>query len=257
MQSAACCSLLSTVFAIGAFGGLLSGMLGVGGAVILLPLLTTFAGLTLKEAAGITIVQVVAASVISWVAYQRGRLVHLRLATYMGAASAVGGGAAGYVSGYLSSRTLEWIFLVIVVAAVALLLIPVTELSITGGEMPRFNAPLAAGLGLLVGSLAGLLGAGGGFLIVPLLIGIMRLPTRLAIGTSPVVILISGSFGLVGKFLSLQVQPDLAAALVGGAAPCAYLGARLGRRLPPRALRLLLGVMLCLTAVRSAVTLVS
>ncbi len=89
--------------------------------------------------------------------------------------------------------------------------------------MPRFNAPLAAGLGLLVGSLAGLLGAGG-IPIVPLLIGIMRLPTRLAIGTSPVVILISGSFGLVGKFLSLQVQPDLAGRPGGGAPPCAYLG---------------------------------
>ncbi len=249
--------LLITVFAIGASGGLLSGMLGVGGAVILLPLLTTFAGLTLKEAAGITIVQVVAASIISWVVYQQGHLVHLRLALFMGAASAVGGGAAGYVSGYLSSAVLEWVFLAVVVVAIALLLIPFTEMSNASGEMPRFSPPVAAVLGLLVGSLAGLLGAGGGFLIVPLLIGVMRLPTRLAIGTSPVVILISGSFGFAGKLLSFQVQPDLAAALVGGAAPCAYLGTRLGRRLPPRALRLLLGVVLCLIAVRSVVALVS
>ena len=83
--------MLLTVFAIGAVGGLVSGMLGVGGAVLLLPLLTSFTGLTLKEAAGLTIVQVVASSLISWVVYQRGHLVHLSLAVSMGIASICGG----------------------------------------------------------------------------------------------------------------------------------------------------------------------
>ncbi|MGH2353966.1 MAG: sulfite exporter TauE/SafE family protein [Chloroflexota bacterium] len=249
--------MLTTVFAIGAAGGLLSGMLGVGGAVILLPLLTAFAGLSLKQASGITIVQVVVSSLVSWAAYQRGRLVHLELATYMGSASALGGIAGGYGSSVLSSRTLEWVFLSVVIVAIALLLIPVGELPATSGDLPRFNPVQAIGLGLMVGALAGLLGAGGGFLIVPLMIGALRLPTRLAIGSSPVVILISGSFGFAGKLLAGQIQPDLAAALVVSAAPCAYLGTHIGRRLPSRFLRLLLGTILVLIAVRGVLVLFS
>jgi uncharacterized protein len=244
-----------TVFLIGAAGGLLSGMLGVGGAVILLPLLTGFAGLTLKEASGLTIVQVVVSSLISWWAYQQGRLVHLSLAVTMGVASAAGGLVAGYASGRLSDRTLEAVFLAVVLAAVVLLLVPIPEPPFKAGELPRYSPALAAGLGLLVGSVAGLLGAGGGFLIVPLLIAVMRLPTRLAIGTSPVVILISGSFGFVGKLLAGQVDPVLAAALVLGASPSTYLGTLIGRRLPPRVLRRLLGLVLVLIAARTVYTL--
>ena len=117
--------------------------------------------------------------------------------------------------------------------------------------MPRFNTAVAAGLGLLVGTLAGLLGAGGGFLIVPLLLTVMRLPTRLAIGTSPVVVLISGSFGFAGKLFAAQIDPLLAGALVVGASPFAYLGTLIGQRLPPRALRALLGLVLVVIAVRA------
>ena len=244
--------MLLDIVLIGAAGGLLSGMLGVGGAVILLPLLTTIAGLTFKEASGLTSVQVVVSSLISWAAYQRGSLVHLRLAVTMGASSAIGGLIAGYGSGRLSNRTLEWIFLGIVLAAIALLLIPIPEPPPPKpGEMPAFNPFLAAGLGLLVGTLAGLLGAGGGFLIVPLLLTVMRLPTRLAIGTSPVVVLISGAAGFAGKLAGGQIDPLLAGALVVGASPCAYLGTLIGRRLPPRALRALLALVLVAIAARA------
>ena len=109
----------------------------------------------------------------------------------------------------------------------------------------------------LIGAIGGLLGAGGGFLVVPLLLGVMRLPTRLAIGTAPVVVLLGGAAGFVGKLLGGQVEPRLAAALVLGASPCAYLGTRLGQRLPPRVLRLMLGVLLALIAVRSVYVLLT
>jgi len=243
------------VLIIGAVGGVVSGMLGVGGAVILLPLLSTFGGLTLKQASSITIVQVVASSLISWLAYARGRMVHLPLALYMGAASAAGGLVGGVLSKSFTSRTLEWIFFAVVLVAIALLFMPVRELIVDAGGYPPFNRWLAMGLGAFVGTLAGILGAGGGFLVVPLMISLVRLPTRMAIGSSPVVILVSGSFGFAGKMLSGQIRPDLALALVLGAAPCAYLGTQIGRRLRTRFLRLLLTAILVLIAARSAVLL--
>jgi uncharacterized membrane protein YfcA len=248
--------VLAVVFAVGIAAGLFSGLLGVGGAVVLLPLLTTFAGMSLKEASNVTLVQVVAASVVSWAAYHRGRAVHLRLALHMGVASAAGGLVGSYGSRAFSSRALEWLFLGVVLTALGLLLAPGRSAGPVEEGHPRFNRALAAGLGTGAGLLAGLLGAGGGFLIVPLMVGALRLPPRLAVGSSPVVILVGASFALAGKILAGVVDPRAATALVVGATPAAYLGARIGQRLPGRVLRLLLGLVLVGVAIRAAVPLV-
>jgi uncharacterized membrane protein YfcA len=240
--------LLATVFLIGAGGGLLAGLLGVGGAVVLLPLLTAFSGLDLKEASSVTIVQVIVTSLISFAAYQRRRLVHARVAFVMGTGSVVGGFAGGYGTRAIPTRWLEWLFLAVVLLAIGLLFVPVHEPVTLAGQMPPFNRGLTLMLGLLAGGLAGLLGAGGGFLMVPLMIGVMRMPTRLAIGSSPAVILISASSGLLGKLVAGHIRPDLAVALIAGAGPAAYVGTALGGRLTPRGLRLLLALVLVVIA---------
>jgi uncharacterized membrane protein YfcA len=230
-------------------------MLGIGGAVILLPLLSAFAGLTLKEASNITVVQVVASSLIGWWAFRRGGLVHTRLAIWMGGAGAVGGFLGGFVSGRLTELQLEVIFLSVVLAAIVLLFLPVRELAVGGDSMPAFNVPFAVGLGALVGALAGMLGAGGGFLIVPLMLTGLRIPMRLAIGSSSVVKLISSSFAYAGKLVGTHIEPALALALLAGAIPCTYAGTWIARRVPPRFLRGLLAVMLIGIALRSVQTL--
>jgi uncharacterized membrane protein YfcA len=250
-------SLLAAVFVVGAAGGFLSGLLGVGGAVVLLPLLTTFVGLTTKQASGITIAQVTAASLISLYGYRRSGLVHLPLALYMGAGSALGGIAGGYGSRAVPNAALDWIFLVVVLAAIALLFVRVGDAPRWDSGRPHVNPLQSIGLGMVAGTLAGLLGAGGGFLLVPLMIGTLRLPTRLAIGTSPAVILIAGSAGLVSKVAAGQVPANLAAALVLGAMPTAYLGGWVNRRLPPRTLRLLLGGILSLVATRGVLAMLA
>jgi uncharacterized membrane protein YfcA len=236
-------------------------MLGVGGAVVLLPLLTAFAGLTLKEATNITVVQVVASSLIGWWAFRRGGLVHTRLAVWMGGAGAVGGFAGGYASGRLSELQLQIIFLSVVVAALVLLFLPVREIAIAGvaqdgkNGMPSFNVPFAVGLGGLVGALAGMLGAGGGFLIVPLMLTALRIPMRLAIGSSSVVKLISSSFGYAGKLAGTHIDPVLASTLLVSAIPSTYVGTWIARRVPPRYLRYTLAGMLIINSARSVQTL--
>jgi len=244
-----------SVLLIGIVGGVLSGMLGVGGAVILLPLLTTFAGLSLKEASNITVVQVVASSLIGWWSFRRGKLVHTQLALWMGGAGAFGGFAGGYSSAFFTNRDLEWVFLAVVLAALILLFLPVRELTIAGDEMPSFSRPYAAGLGLFVGILAGMLGAGGGFLIVPLMIAALRVPTKVAIGSSAIVKLISSLFAYGGKVMGMYIDPVLVLTLLVGAIPFTYLGTRIARRVSPRTLRTVLSSMLFLIALRTIQTL--
>ena len=154
--------VLLTVFLIGAIGGLLAGLLGVGGAVILLPLLTTFAGLSLKEAAGLTVVQVVASSLVSWWAFRRERLVHMPLAVTMGTGAAIGGLAGGAVSGHLPETALELIFLGAVLAALALLLLPPLDTPAPPDKMPHYNPFLAVGWGSWWGAWPGSWGRGAG-----------------------------------------------------------------------------------------------
>ena len=247
--------LFALFFAVGAIGGVLAGLLGVGGAVVLLPLLTGLTGISLKEASNVTIVQVVAAALVGVGTYYRRRLIHVRPALIMGGASLAGGLLGGYGSAALPSIAIESLFLVVVGVAVALLFIPVAESAAADGTLPFVEPLKAAGLGLCVGTLAGLLGAGGGFLIVPLLIGALRFPTRLAIGTSPAVIVLGSAAALVGKAVSHQVQVLPAVAVVAGAMPFTYLGARLSHRLSPRALRLLLVAVLIAIAAHGATTL--
>lgn len=230
-------------------------MLGIGGAVILLPLLTVFAGLTLKEASNVTVVQVVASSLIGWWAFRRGGLVHTRLALWMGGAGALGGFIGGFASGRLTELQLQIIFLSVVVAALVLLFLPVKELAVSGDSMPAFNVPFAAGLGVIVGLLAGMLGAGGGFLIVPLMLTGLRVPMRLAIGSSSVVKLISSSFAYAGKLAGTHIDPMLALALLASAVPCTYAGTWIARRVPARFLRVTLAVMLVGIALHSVQTL--
>ncbi|HET7768721.1 MAG TPA: sulfite exporter TauE/SafE family protein, partial [Chloroflexota bacterium] len=241
---------LATLFAAGAVGGLMSGLVGVGGAVILLPLLTALTGMSIKEASNITIVQVVAAGLVGAGTYYRRRLIHMRLAALMGGASLAGGLIGGLLSGAVPPVLVEALFLAVVFVAIALLFTPLGETVAADAALPYVDPLLASGLGLGVGGLAGVLGAGGGFLIVPLLIGALRLPTRLAIGTSPAVILLGSAAALAGKAAARQIAVLPALALVAGAVPFTYVGARLSSRLSPRALRLLLGFVLAGIALR-------
>lgn len=247
--------MLLPIFLVGIVGGVLSGMLGIGGAVILLPLLIAFGGLTLKEATNVTVVQVLVSSLIGWWSFRRGKLVHTRLALWMGGAGAIGGFAGGFGSGYFSNRDLEVVFLGVVLAAIFLLFLPIKELALSGDALPTFNRPFAAGLGGIVGVLAGMLGAGGGFLIVPLMIVGLRVPTRLAIGSSSIVKLISSGFAYAGKLAGTHIDYVLVAALLAGAIPATYLGTWIARRIPPWSLRLILTTMLIGIALRSAQTL--
>src|SRR5688500_7858003 len=170
----------------------------------------------------------------------------------MGGAGAFGGFVGGFVSGQLSELQLEIIFLSVVLAAIVLLFLPVRELAVSGETKPDFNIAFAVGLGGLVGLLAGMLGAGGGFLIVPLMLTGLRIPMRLAIGSSSVVKLISSSFAYAGKLLATYIDPALAIALLAGTVPSTYLGTWIARRVSARFLRAVLIIMLVVVAAQSA-----
>jgi uncharacterized membrane protein YfcA len=113
----------------------------------------------------------------------------------------------------------------------------------------RFNRPAATASGLVVGGLVGMVGAGGGFLLVPLMLYVLRIPMRAAVAASLGIVLLSGLAGAAGKVATGQVEWHLALALVAGALPGAWVGAAVSRRTHTRVLGLILGLLIGIVAI--------
>jgi uncharacterized membrane protein YfcA len=249
-------ALALTLFVLGTAGAFVAGLLGVGGAIVMIPLLLyvpSFLGvgtLDMKSVAGITMVQVFVAAVSGVIAHRRGRAVHWPL-VWIGGVSMAGGSLAGALaSKYTSQRFLLVIFALMATAATGLVAVRMESLELPiFAEHVRFSRPRAAMVSLGVGLGAGLVGAGGAFLLVPLLVALVGIPLRVTIGSSLGITALASAAGLAGKVVTGQVPWSLALAVAVGAVPGAQLGARVSRRIPTRLLKATLFVIVAATAV--------
>lgn len=249
--------LSAVLVGLGALGAFVAGLVGVGGAIVMIPLLLFvpplfgFAPMSMHTVAAVTMVQVAAAGVAGVLAHHGRERVSGALVGVLGGATMFGAFGGAVLSRYMSGQSLEAVFAGIATIAAALML---GRLNRMPDSRPygahQLNRPLAVMLGGGVGVLAGMVGAGGGFLLLPLMIHVLRIPLRTAVGASLGVVAMTGVAGAFGKAISGQVEWLLALALVAGALPGAQLGAVVSRRTRPETLGLLLGVFIGLVALR-------
>ena len=239
---------------LGAVGGFLSGLLGVGGALIMIPLMLEappwfgLPPLSMQHVAGLSMVQVVFASISGVLRHHRNRCFHgplfILLAVCMSGAALVG----AVVSKWMPDTALLLAFGIMLIAAGSMLFIPVrgeTETAPVGCINVEFNRFAAIGIGLGVGLVGGMVGAGGGFLLVPLMLYILHIPLRVTVGTSLGVVLAGGIAGGIGKIVTGQVLWFPAIGLILGSIVMAQAGAIVSHKTPARALRyLLIGVVI-------------
>src|SRR5438094_648124 len=248
----------ATLMGLGLGGAFVAGLLGVGGAIVMIPLLlyvpplVDVGMLSVKAVAGVTMVQVLVAATSGMLAHRRRRAVNAELAWVGGVAMASGSLVGALASYYVYDRWLLLIFALMVTAAGALMIVPVEAAapSLPIGEPRRFSRPLTATVCGSVGVGAGLVGAGGAFLLVPLLLAVVGVPIRVTIGSSLAITALSSSMGVVGKLVTDQIPYESALVVAIGAVPGAHLGAALSRRLSGSQLRLALGLIIVVIAVR-------
>jgi uncharacterized membrane protein YfcA len=230
---------------VGLTGGFIAGLLGLGGGVVMLPLLTFVGGIPLKLATGTSLAQILVVSATGMVTHYRGGMVDLKAGLTLGAAGIAGGFAGSFLSVQLSTRSLQLIYLLVVSLAIILLFIP-RKLEDKDYRKGDFNKPGGIATGMGVGCLTGLLGVGGGFIVIPLMIYVLKIPLRVAIGTSLLIILITSVGTLGAKFGVGHVNPFITVIVLSGSVIGALLGARISLRSPVTVLRLILLSMLVL-----------
>lgn len=220
--------------------GISLGLLGGGGSILAVPLLVYVAGLPAKEAIATSLLVVGVTSAVGVLPYARAGRVRWRTGLLFGVAGMAGAYAGGRVAVFVPAGVLLTGFAVMMLA---------TATAMIRGRRPAEPRPAPHELpvlrvaldGVVVGLVTGLVGAGGGFLVVPALALLGGMPMPVAVGTSLVVIAMKSFAGLAGHLSGVGIDWGLAAAVSIAAVIGSLLGGRLAGRIPEDALRMAFG----------------
>ncbi len=186
--------------------GLALGTLGGGGSILTVPVLVYVLGFDPKLAIAMSLPVVGTAALVGVVSHWRAGNVRLKTAALFGSVAMVGSYTGARASVLLTGR-MQLVILgtVMLAAAVSMLRSAVRETAESGASAPAHPALMLA-VGLGVGVLTGIIGIGGGFLIVPALVILGRVPMKAAVGTSLLVIALNSTSGYLGH-LGREVVP--------------------------------------------------
>ena len=249
--------MLIGAIVIGVLVGSLTGLLGAGGAIIALPLLVYALGIPMADA----VPMMLAVGVLSPISALLPRLrtdVDWRSVAAVGAAGILGAYGGTVAGAHLPERlTLTAFALLMILAGVRML--RRSRPSDQPAPQPGTGARILRGLGvgLLAGFLTGLLGLGGGFIVIPLLMLALHLPFKRAVGTSLAVTVINAAAGLVSHWGTAQLDWGLTATFAIATVLAAFLAARFATKVPgeplQRAFALLVLVLAAFTLIQSLV----
>jgi uncharacterized membrane protein YfcA len=214
--------------------GVSLGLLGGGGSILTVPILVYVAGVETKQAIAMSLFVVGATSLAGVVPHARAGRVRWRTGLLFGGAGMAGAYAGGRLAAFIPAGVLLAAFAVMMaVTAVAMLR---SRPAPAGGHADRPIVRILAE-GVTVGLVTGLVGAGGGFLVVPALVLLGGLSMPVAVGTSLLVIAMKSFAGLAGYLSSVHIDWPLTLAVTGAAVLGGLAGSRLAGRVDPQRLR--------------------
>lgn len=219
--------------------GVSLGLLGGGGSILAVPLLIYVTGLPVNEAIATSLFVVGVTSAAALVPYAWARRVRWRTGLVLGVAGMAGAYGGGRLAEIVPGTALVSLFALLMLAtAVGMIRGRGAAADGPGDRAGRGLSPVrTVAVGATVGVVAGLVGAGGGFLVVPVLTLLGGLPMAAAVGTSLAVISMQSLAGFAGHLAAVEVDWTLTAALTGAAVAGSLVGSRLGRRVAEDRLR--------------------
>lgn len=244
------------IFLIGFIGSFISGMVGIGGSIIKYPMLLYippmlgFAAFSAHEVSGISAIQVFFATIAGVWAYRKSGYLNKTLITYMGGAILIGSFIGGYGSTLISEGTINMVYAVLATLAVIVMFLPKKNLDDRPVEEIVFSKWLAAGLAFIVGIAAGIVGAAGAFILVPIMLVVLKIPTRMTIATSLAITFISSIGSTIGKIATDQILYGPAAVMIVASVLAAPLGAKIGQKMNTKYLQWILAGLILATAIK-------
>lgn len=206
---------------------------------------------SVKQITGLTMVQGLFASLSAIFLYHQQRLVSRSLVLTLGLSLFASSLAGSFASALVPDKPLLFVFGLLALCAAVLMLLPrnygrddLTE------EQVRFSRPLAVSIGIVTGFFIGLVGQGGAFITIPLMLYVLRIPLRVALGSTLAIGLFSATAGSVGKIATGQVPFLYALPLILAAVPAARLGGIVGKRTDTRVLKWLLAALVAGSALK-------
>lgn len=249
-------SYIITIFLIGFIGSYLSGMLGIGGSIIKYPMLLYIpplfglAAFSAHEVSGISAVQVFFATIGGIMVYRKSGYLNKKLIGYMGISILIGSLIGSYGSKFLPEEIINIVYGVLALLAAILMFIPKKNNEDVPMEMVSFNKILASGLAFIVGIGSGIVGAAGAFLLVPIMLVVLKIPTRMTIASSLAITFISSIGSMLGKITTGQVELVPALIMVVASLIASPLGAASSKKVNEKILKNALAVLILATAVK-------
>lgn len=267
------------LFILGSISGFLAGLLGIGGAIVLIPMMMfvlPYFGfqLSMHEIMGLSMALVFFAALTGAITHFKGGNLKRNLIIVVGGAMLVGSFFGSVASKFVMEKTLLAVFALVLGLSIAMLLKPKKEaLKVveTSSEddscSPEKVAEIesfiktpkekitGASLGFAIGILSGMAGVGGAAILIPALTFFLNIPIKICIGTSLGIILAGGAAGFLGKAITGQVPLVPALFLAAGGILSSRLGSKVSMKLKGNQLKKLLAVVLLLTLIRILFTL--
>ena len=252
--------LFLVLFLLGLIGSFFSGLLGIGGAIINYPLLLFVpdwlgvARFTTQEVASISMFQVFFSSLAGVLAFRKkngkdSSLIHKGLVKDMGGSILVASLLGGFISKYMSGEDINLVYGVLAVVAVFLMLLKnkgseeaVTEIT--------YNRMIAIPAAFAVGLVSGIVGAGGAFILIPIMMTVLKIPTRVTIASSLGIVFISAIGGVFGKLTAGHIPFMPTVFTVLGSILGAPMGSVASARINVKWLRFGLIALISLTAIK-------
>ena len=245
------------LFVVGVIVGLFSGLLGIGGALLMFPILLYVPGLLgLKEISvhmvtGITSMQTTFGTGASAFFHHKEGNVNISLVIKIGIGIAIGAMIGALSSKFLPGIVLVCIYaFVLFIAAVLLLIHKETPAESEAPKQIKISKYKGILFGFLVGLPSGALGLAGSIVIIPLLNSLFHIPMKVCISSGTHIAFVASFVTFIGKAITGQIEFVSAVIVSISATIGAYIGTKLNKKASPKLLRKILLILILLTFVK-------
>jgi uncharacterized membrane protein YfcA len=238
------------LIATGILAGFVGSLFGLGGGIVIVPVLTLIFKLPVIEAVGTSLVSISAVSSLAAIDFLKSGRVDLELGMIVAATASIGALTGGVLVEFIPSKTIYLAFSIILIVAALNMTRPKRIILIDNQYRSASNKAMGYSLSLLAGGVSGILGVGGGIIQVPVMRTIMKVPMKIATATSSYMIGILVAPAALLYLLRGDVDFFKAGAIIIGAYAGSMLGAAFSYRITSLMLRLIFVGIMIFTAYR-------